>query len=309
MTRVSTSTIKGRPLAISNHHSRLGVRLRDYLELIKPRIVALELVTVAAAAYVASPRDLNGWLLVHALVGAGLVAASAGAINQWLEREADSRMQRTANRPLPQGRLSKGEVLLFGAVTLCVGALQLALLVNPVAAGFGLATWLVYVVIYTPLKSRSPVNTAVGAVSGALPVLLGWTATGTPIDSRALAMAGVLFLWQFPHFMAIAWLHRDDYARARYRMLTVVDPTGLRAGAQAVVAALLLIPVSLVPALDLVSASPAVYGIWAIILGTAQLIAAICFMTSRNDVSARRLLRSTLLYLPCWMLLLVMMAL
>ncbi len=309
MTRVSTSTIKGRPLTISNHHGRLGIRLRDYLELIKPRIVALELVTVAAAAYVASPRDLNVWLLVHALVGAGLVAASAGAINQWLEREADSRMQRTANRPLPQGRLSKGEVLLFGAVTLFVGTLQLALLVNPVAAGLGLATWLVYVFIYTPLKSRSPVNTAVGAVSGALPVLLGWTATGTPIDSRALAMAGVLFLWQFPHFMAIAWLHRDDYARAQHRMLTVVDPTGLRAGAQAVVAALLLIPVSLVPALDLVSASPAVYGIWAIILGTAQLIAAICFMASRNDVSARRLLRSTLLYLPCWMLLLVMMAL
>ena len=309
MTRVSTSTIKSRPLTISADRSGLGARLADYIELTKPRIVALELVTVAAAAYVASPRDLSVWLLVHTLVGAGLVAASAGAINQWLERETDSRMQRTANRPLPQGRLLTSAVLLFGTVTLVLGTLQLALLVNPVAAGFGLATWLVYVVLYTPLKSLSPLNTAVGAVSGALPVLLGWAATGAPIGSRALAMAGVLFLWQFPHFMAIAWLHRDDYARAGHRMLTVVDPTGLRAGAQAVVAALLLIPVSLVPALDLVSASPVVYGVWAIILGTAQLMAAICFMASRNDVSARRLLRSTLLYLPCWMLLLVMVAL
>ena len=146
-------------------------------------------------------------------------------------------------------------------------------------------------------------------MSGALPVLLGWTASGASIDSRALAMAGVLFLWQFPHFMAIAWLHRDDYARAGHRMLTVVDPSGLRAGAQAVVAALLLVPVSLVPALASESASPVVYGIWAIILGTAQLVAAICFMARRNDVSARWLLRSTLLYLPCWMLLLVMVAL
>jgi protoheme IX farnesyltransferase len=282
--------------------------LADYVQLTKPRIVILELVTVAVAARVAAPRGLDPWLLFHAVVGAGLVAASAGAFNQWLEQSADARMRRTADRPLPTGRLSVAEVVSLGVLTLLVGLMQLALLVNMLTAVIGLATWLVYVAIYTPLKSRTPLNTAVGAVSGALPVLMGWASTGAAIDARALAIAGVVFLWQFPHFMAIAWLHRADYTRAGHQMLTVVDPTGLRAGAQAVVGAIALVPVSLVPGLAPESASPAVYCTWTLLLGGGQLAAASLFLFRRNEASARRLLRASLLYLPCWMGLLVMLS-
>jgi protoheme IX farnesyltransferase len=170
------------------------------------------------------------------------------------------------------------------------------------------ATWLVYVFAYTPLKTRSPLNTAVGAVSGAMPILIGWTAAGAAIDARALALMGVMFLWQFPHFMAIAWLHRADYGRARQQMLTVVDPTGLRAGAQALVAALLLVPVSLVPALSPQAGSAAVYCLWAMLLGAGQVAAATLFLVHRDDAAARRLLRASLVYLPCWMGLLLLIA-
>ena len=305
MTRIASATLETPSLGLAE---RIAARLGDYLELAKPRIVALELITVAVAAYVAAPRGLDAWVLLHAVVGAALIAASAGAANQWLERGTDARMRRTAARPLPAGRLGSGEVLLLAAVSLVLGTVQLALLVNLLTAVLGIATWLIYVAVYTPLKVVTPINTAVGAVSGALPILMGWTATGAPLDARAFALAGVLFMWQFPHFMAIAWLHREDYARAGQRMLTVVDPTGLRAGAQAVIAALVLIPVSLIPALTPTSASPSVYCGWAIALGAAQFAAAVAFLLTRNETSARRLLRATLLYLPCWMALLVMLA-
>lgn len=317
MTRIVSNSIGSPPIGFdkpSRDVSSRGVaaqvtaRLADYVELTKPRIVALELVTVAVAAVVAAPRSLNPWVLFHALFGAGLVAASAGAFNQWLERDSDALMPRTADRPLPTGRLAGWEVLAFGSVMLVLGFVELVWLVNLTAALFGLATWLVYVAIYTPLKSRSPANTAVGAVSGALPILLGWSATGAAIDARALAIAGVLFLWQFPHFMAIAWLYRKEYKAAGQKMLTVVDPSGLRAGGQAVIAALALIPVSLVPALAPYSASPSIYVAWTLLLGVAQCLIAVTFLFRRDEKSARRLLYTSLLYLPCWLGLLVMVS-
>ena len=149
----------------------------------------------------------------------------------------------------------------------------------------GLASWVLYVVVYTPLKTRSPLNTTVGAVAGAIPLLMGWTATGAPLNLTAWSLAGVLFLWQFPHFMAIAWLYRRDYAAAGHRMLSVVDPTGVRCGVQAVIGAALLIPVSLIPALDPTSGSPMVYGLWAIALGAVQLALAIQFALRRDERS------------------------
>src|SRR4029079_6067134 len=160
-------------------------------------------------------------------------AASAGAFNQWWEQATDARMIRTAERPLPSGRLSSKQVIVFGAITLFVGVAELIWGVSFTTAGCALATWLLYVLAYTPLKTRSPLNTAVGAISGSLPILIGWTATGAAIDMRALSVVAVMFLWQFPHFMAIAWLYRADYLRGGQRMLTVVDPTGFCAGAQA----------------------------------------------------------------------------
>jgi heme o synthase len=306
MSRVSTTA----DASLSTARDRAGwvARVGDYIELTKPRIVVLELVTVVVAAHLASPWGIPSGVLLHTVLGAALVAASAGAFNQWWEQSADALMQRTAIRPLPSGRLAPRQVVLFGAATLSVGLVELVLAVNLLTAGVALATWLIYVVVYTPLKTRSPLNTAVGAVSGSLPILIGWTATGAAIDTRALALLGVMFLWQFPHFMAIAWLYRAEYARAGQRMLTVVDPTGLRAGAQALVGALALVPVSLVPAMLPQAGSPIIYDCWALVLGAMQVAAAVLFLVQRNDQAARRLLRASLVYLICWMGLLLMVA-
>jgi protoheme IX farnesyltransferase len=307
MTRLTTAAELS---TLANAPPRAGwmARVSDYVELTKPRIVAMELVTVIVAAHFASPWGIEASALLHTVLGAALVAASAGAMNQWWERAADGRMARTARRPLPAGRLSARQALGFGLLTLLAGAAELSFAVNIVTAGFAMTTWLIYVLAYTPLKTRSPLNTAVGAISGALPILIGWTAMGAAIDIRALALVAVMFLWQFPHFMAIAWLHRADYARAGQRMLTVVDPSGLRAGGQALVGAMALVPVSLVPALSPHAGSPAIYSGWAVVLGAALAAAAAAFLFERSERSARRLLRASLAYLICWMGLLLMVA-
>jgi protoheme IX farnesyltransferase len=306
MSRVTTTA----EVVVSAARDRVGwlATLRDYVELTKPRIVMLELVTVMVAAHLAMPWGMPAGVLLHTIMGAALVAASAGAFNQWWEQSTDALMKRTAVRPLPGGRLTAREVIVFGAATLAFGVVELILAVNATTACIALATWLVYVLIYTPLKTRSPLNTAVGAVSGALPILIGWSATGATVDGRALALLGVMFLWQFPHFMAIAWLYRNEYARAGQRMLTVVDPSGIRAGAQAVVGALVLIPVSLVPAMSPETGSPVIYSFWTLVLGAMQVAAAVLFLVNCDDRSARRLLRASLVYLICWMGLLLMVA-
>jgi heme o synthase len=306
MTRMSLATAV--PLQPSRQRASWLARGRDYIELTKPRIVMLELVTVVVAAHLAMPWEIPTSLLFHTVIGAGLVAASAGAFNQWWEQATDAIMTRTSRRPLPAGRLSQSQVLVFGTLTVAVGLAELFMYLGWRTAAVALGTWVIYVLAYTPLKTRSPFNTAVGAVSGALPILIGWTATGAPIDTRALAVVGVMFLWQFPHFMSIAWLYRHEYARAGQQMLTVVDPTGFRAGAQAVVGALALVPVSLLVAVSPQAGSPSIYLAWTFVLGAMQLGTAVLFLMRRDDRSARRLLRASLVYLICWMGLLLMVA-
>ncbi|MEM9353384.1 MAG: heme o synthase [Planctomycetota bacterium] len=286
--------------------TRLSARLSDYLELSKPRIVVLELIVASAAALIAAPHSFQFNVLLAALAGTALVAASASAANHLLERNTDAAMPRTANRPLAAGRITAAEAIVLSSIGLVAGMTLLLLAVNRLTALLGLASWVLYVVIYTPMKRRTPQNTTVGAVAGALPLLMGWTATGVPLDLTALSLASVLFLWQFPHFMAIAWLYRDDYAAGGHKMLTVVDPSGLRAGVLAVVAAALLIPVSLVPALPPTSGSPWIYAVWATGLGTVQLLLAVRFAIRRDHPSAKRLLRATLVFLPAWMAVLAM---
>jgi protoheme IX farnesyltransferase len=290
---MSTTTI-----AVAPARTAAWARVRDYVELTKPRIAAMELVVVAAAAMVATWGTPDPRVVLHALVGTLLVAASASAANQWLERRLDGRMPRTADRPLPAGRLAAWQAASFSAASLAAGMIYLVVLVNLASAGWALATWAVYVLAYTPLKTRSTTNTAVGAVSGALPVLIGWTATGTAIDARAVALVLVLFLWQFPHFMAIAWLYRDQYARAGHRMLTVIEPTGRRAGWQAVLAALPLVPVSIVPVLENPGLGSIVFLVAAALLGLGQLALAAVFWQQATDFRARLLLRASLVYLP-----------
>src|SRR5437016_4577920 len=190
MSRVTIAT--GAALSRSRSRDSWLARVGDYIELTKPRIVAMELVTVIVAAHLASPWGLQPLVLLLTVLGAGLVAASAGAFNQWWEKIADGQMMRTGNRPLPSGRLIELQVISFGAATLLAGSIELLAGVGVLTAAVALATWLVYVLAYTPLKTRSPINTAVGAISGSLPILIGWTATGAAIDMRALALMAVM---------------------------------------------------------------------------------------------------------------------
>jgi protoheme IX farnesyltransferase len=211
-------------------------------------------------------------------------------------------MERTADRPLPAGRLGSSEVLTFGIAGGVLGVFYLALAVNVLTAVLGLLSWVLYVLVYTPLKTRTSANTLVGAVAGALPILMGWTAVGQPLSMKAATLFLIVFLWQFPHFMAIAWIYRREYAAAGMRMLSVVEPTGMRAGGQAVMAALALVPVSLVPAVLPMAASAHVYFAWALLLGICQAACAIAFLVRLDERSARRLLRASLVYLPALLL-------
>jgi protoheme IX farnesyltransferase len=213
-------------------------------------------------------------------------------------------MPRTADRPLPAGRITPRQALAFGIGTTVLGMVLLAWKVNPLTAALGFGTWFLYVVVYTPLKRLTPLNTYVGAVAGAMPVLMGWAAVDGRFGLSAAALFMIVFLWQFPHFMAIAWIYRDDYARGGMQMSTVVDPTGRRAAKLAFVTALVLIPVSLLPAV-IDSAGP-VYFAWAALLGAAQAVCAAKFLIRQDERTARVLLRSTLIYLPSLMLMLML---
>lgn len=276
--------------------SGLAGRLGDFVELTKPKIGLMVLLTVAVAALAGGWGTFQPWTLWHTLVGTALVAASAGALNQWLEAEADRLMARTAERPLASGRMSGLQALVFAAVTIVLGIAYLAWLVRPLTAALAGLTWISYVAVYTPLKRRTVHNTAIGAVGGAMPVLIGWSASGAPWDLGAAVLFLLLYLWQFPHFMAIAWLCRDDYRAAGMQMLSVVDPSGRRAGAQAVVAALTMLPISLLPATLL--AAGADYCLWALVLGVGYVWFSGRFAARRDDASARLLLRYSLVYWP-----------
>jgi protoheme IX farnesyltransferase len=291
-------------LSLEDRRATWLARGADYVELTKPKIAAMVLVTVGVAAFVANWGPPNPWLLLNTLLGTALVAASASALNQWLERDTDARMARTSDRPLPAGRLSGVQVVCFSVFTIVLGTVHLALAVGLKTAALGLLTWALYVWIYTPLKTRTPTNTVVGAVAGALPVLMGWSAVGGPLDLRAWSLFLIVFLWQFPHFMAIAWIYRHQYAGAGLRMLSTIDPSGYRAGAQAIVSALVLIPVSLVPCL--LQPAGEIYFAWSLLLGLGQLACAVSFFVQLSDRSARRLLLSSLVYLPAMMGLLVL---
>ena len=293
-------------LALPHRRSAILARVWDYLELTKPRIAVLIMVVLAATMFVATWGQLNPLVMLHTMFGTLLVTASASASNQWIERHRDARVPRTADRPLPAGRLLPWEVAAFAALLLVGGLAYLGLMLDASTAAWGALTWALYVLLYTPLKPLTSANTAVGAVAGALPVLIGWSATGATLDERALAMFLIVFLWQFPHFMAIAWLYRQQYARAGHKMLTVIDPTGRRAGWQAVLAALALVPVSIVPVLHSADWGGAAYGFAAAGLGLAQLTVAVWFFVAISETSARWLLRASLIYLPVLLALLML---
>ena len=276
-------------------------RAADYAELAKLRIGVMVLGTVAAAAFVGSWGQPEPVALLAALLGTALVASSASAANQWLEWHVDAHMPRTCDRPLPAGRLSSQEVIAFTALTLFLGFGVLAIGAGWRSLFFAAATWFMYVAVYTPLKRHTAWNTVVGAIAGAMPVAIGWVAVGGTLDVRVMTIFMLLFLWQFPHFMAIAWIYREHYRLGGLRMASVVDPSGHRCGVQAVLGAMALLPVGLIPALGTASSG---YALCACGLTTGQLACAVLFCMRRTDREARRLLAASLIYLPAMLLLL-----
>jgi heme o synthase len=284
--------------AAVDRHALAGTRSRaaDFVTLTKPRLNLLVLVTTLGGLYLASPDGVSMPLLVHTLLGTALVAGGAAALNHVWERDTDRLMRRTSGRPLPQGRLGLNEGTWFGVLLTSVGLIELTFGANSMAAAVALATSASYVLAYTPLKTRTSLATLVGAVPGALPPVIGWAAATNEISLPALVLFGIVFFWQMPHFLAIAWMYRDDYARAGIPLLPVLEPDGRRTGQQALLYAAALWPVSLLPAL--VGLADAPYSIVATALGFIFIGLAALFARERSMMSARRLFLFSITYLP-----------
>lgn len=282
---------------------RLSSRIADYREIAKPRISLMVLVTVSCGFVLGMESASISITLLHACLGIAVVAFASSAVNQWIERKTDARMRRTMNRPLPSGRLAPAEVLMFGLAAACLGCMYLVLTVNVATAVATGITFFLYAGVYTPLKRWTPLCTVAGAIPGALPPVLGWLAADGRWDACPFALFAILFLWQFPHFFAIAWLHREDYDRAELRMLPANAALPHVTGSLAVIYALSLIPVSLLP--SQYGMAGATYSLVALVLGIAYLVASVLFAWDETRQSARRLLWTSLIYLPVLLLTLV----
>jgi protoheme IX farnesyltransferase len=276
--------------------SRPANGFADYWTLTKPRLNGLVVASSAAGYYLGMPGPLDAWKMVEAVTGTALVAAGAAVLNQVSERDTDRLMRRTRERPLPDGRVGPADAASFGLALSFAGLALLATRTNLLAAALAFATIAIYLFIYTPMKRRTPIATLIGAVPGALPPLIGWTASHGRIDAGGAALFAIVFLWQIPHFMAIAWLYRDDYGKAGFPMLPVIEPEGRRAGRQAVVYSLALVPVSLAP--TLVGISGQAYFSTALVLGLALLVLAGRFARTRSESAARALFLGSITYLP-----------
>jgi len=289
---IHSSTAAHEAVAPSTAKSRVGA----YLELTKPRITVLITLTSAAGFALGSRGAVNYLLLAHALIGIALLSSGIATLNQFIERDLDGLMRRTAGRPLPSGRLFPFEALLFGVTLTLMAEAYLALFVNVLTALLGLTVITGYLFVYTPLKTRTSLSTALGAFPGAMPPLMGWTAARGEIDVSAWVLFAILFLWQFPHFLAIAWMYREDYGRAGIRMLPVVEPDGRVTGQQIVAYALMLVPVSLLP--TALGISGKIYLVAAAVLSLLFLASSIRAAISKSNQHARQLLLASVLYLP-----------
>ncbi|HTG93470.1 MAG TPA: heme o synthase [Pyrinomonadaceae bacterium] len=291
---------------VSELRERLSLRekVAAYVELTKPRITFLIVLTSAAGFAMASHGAVNYLALASALIGIGLLSSGIATLNQYAERDLDGLMRRTADRPLPAGKLLPWEALAFGVGLTVVAEIYLLVLVNPLSALLGLTVIAGYLFGYTPLKTRTSLSTLVGAFPGAVPPLIGWTAARGTMSIEAWVLFAILFLWQFPHFLAIAWMYREDYSRAGILMLPVVEPNGRVTAQQIVVYTLMLIPVSLLPTVLGMSGRVYLYG--AIVLGLLFLYSSIRAAFSMSRQQARRLLLASVLYLPLLFILMVL---
>jgi protoheme IX farnesyltransferase len=291
---------------IARESPDLASRIADYRELFKMRVTTMVVITAWAGFYLGSMKSGISSMqtgLIETLVGIGLVSAGSSALNQALERKSDARMLRTADRPLPSGRIGLAHGIILGLAAIAIGSIWLALRANLLTGTLTLLTAFSYVAIYTPLKRYTPQATFIGAFPGAMPPLIGWVAARGTIEWPAVALFAILFVWQFPHFMAIAWLYREDYGRAGIRMLPVVQPDGWSTVIEALVYAVLMVPVSLLPVYLHLAGN--YYGATALLLGIFYLVYTIRFarITKAKDVVesrryARDLLKVSVIYLP-----------
>jgi protoheme IX farnesyltransferase len=285
----------------------LYATLSDYWALTKPEVNFLILITTFAGFYLApaiATGGLRAFLIIHTLLGTLLVASGAGTLNQFLERSFDAQMRRTARRPLASGRLKASHVLCFGISLSLAGTVYLALAVNFLASLLAVITLLTYLFLYTPLKRKTPLCTLIGAFPGAAPPLIGWAAARGRLDPEAWLLYAVVFLWQFPHFMAIAWMYREDYARAGYLVLPLHERRDRFVVWQSTVVSLFLTPVSLAPAIT--GKAGLVYSSGALILGSMFLYYSWRFAFHRSNVAARQLLAASIIYLPAVFVLLIL---
>ncbi|HEY7192742.1 MAG TPA: heme o synthase [Gemmatimonadales bacterium] len=277
--------------------------MRALLELTKPRITQLVLLTAAAGFYLGARDRVDLVLLANTLIGTALVAGGTNAWNQIRERDVDARMARTRRRPLPSGRLSPSAAIWFATAITLVGVGYLALTVNPLTAVLAALTFASYVLLYTPLKRTTSLNTLVGAVPGALPIVGGWTAAGGSLNAAVAALFWILFLWQLPHFLALAWLYREDYRAGGLRMLSVTDEDGRDTGRMALLYAMALLPISLLPTLLGVTGEWYFFG--ALALGAAYIVAGTGLLVAATPTRAWRLFFVSILYLPALLTLMV----
>jgi protoheme IX farnesyltransferase len=293
--------VKNTPVDVTALHpmteaGRTSGGLADYVSLTKPRLNFLVVATSAAGYYLGATSAIDVVSMAEAVGGTALVAAGAAALNQLYERDTDALMRRTRMRPLPAGRITPGDARLFGFALTAAGLAILTALTNWLSASLALATVLTYLVIYTPMKRRTPLSTILGAVPGALPALIGWAASRGRIDLSGAALFAIVFCWQLPHFMAIAWLYREDYGLAGFPMLPVIDPEGRRAGKQAMYWAFLMVLASVVPAFSGLAGT--VYLAIALVMGVALFALAVRFASTRNESTARALFYASITYLP-----------
>jgi len=279
--------------------------MRDYIELTKPRITWLILMSTGIGYFFGLPSAANGWAflrsipllsLLHTIIGTGLLASGTAALNQWYERAADRKMRRTAHRPLPSGRLLAPRALAFGVALSVAGFLELWLGVNLLSGLIGAFTLISYLFIYTPLKQRTWWATTIGAIPGAMPPVIGYAAAAGTLTPQSAVLFAILFLWQFPHFYSIAWMYKEDYARAGIRMLPVVDPDCRSTARQILLYGMVLIPVSLLP--GILGMSGRIYVVGALSLGLWFLYSGVRVALERTPIRARGVLLTSVLYLP-----------
>ena len=285
---------------------RLSARDRAaaYLELTKPRITFLIVLTAAAGFALASPGHVDYRAMLTAMVGIALLSSGIATLNQYMEKDLDALMRRTANRPLPTGKLLSWEALAFGVGLTVLAEIYLVVLVNPLSAVLGLTVIAGYLFAYTPLKTRTSLSTFVGAFPGAVPPLIGWASARGTIGVEAWVLFAILFLWQFPHFLAIAWMYREDYARAGILMLPVVEPDGRVTGQQIVLYTVMLLPVSLLP--TFLGTAGKIYFAGALVLGLLFLYFSLRAAFSKSRQAARQLLLASVIYLPLLFILMVL---